>query len=830
MKERIELSENWKIKQEGIDSPWITAKCFPAQVQDILYQEKLLPEEFRVGWCREAIFIGKTDWLYQCEFQGEPGRNCRLIFEGLDTIADIYLNENYLGFHDDFYLPAIFDVTRYLKKDNVLNVKFKSPLRYMKKQEWDSRWDEGVLRCKTVRKPIHDFPPAQMEKGSNYQGAVPYFTPVGIYRNVYLEYYEQEEMLETDFKAKIEQDGRGTLKIEIKGKGMPEKVEVKLTWKNTGQVLETKTYVPFTKDDNWEIKDIFYLESPPLWNPRGFGKQNLCLVEAIVYKNHKCADKKIVTVGFRSIEMPKEFAFFINGKKIRLFGGSLDPMQGYTHCYDKDRASRLFQLVENANMNTLRIWGEGIPLPDEFYEECDKYGILVWQEFFLGHGAYPDSIKIKESCIKEAEVLIKRLRNHPCILLWCGGNETIMGAEFQRTKCFGSSIILQEFPKLIQHLDAARYYHPNSPWGGEWANDPREGDHHTYDCVWEYPYKDYPNFISEHIRTSPPILHSLKKMIHGPLWKASYTGEVSKPGEDIMPANWLERTHLGALAQRKTGAYWEYYDGDEPEDFIYAFGASYGKEIRRYAEQVRIGSHKPSDFLNRSKGYFACKLVDTWPKIYCAPIDFFQEVYIPYYTLKRAFEPICLCFQKEDSVCLWCVNDSPKHITKKVEWGFMDLETEKILAVNQKAVYVPQGEAEIVFDYAEYRFFSKNSILFARFLNEQDEEEYTVIDYVDIERHLNFKEPQLQVRFEKDYIFIKARHFARSVEILGKQGDDEFGWLFEDNYFDLLPGQERKIRILGNKTWGEIRIKPRYGDEQVFYWKGDGSFGENRFK
>ncbi len=94
-------------------------------------------------------------------------------------------------------------------------------------------------------------------------------------------------------------------------------------------------------------------------------------------------------------------------EKVRLFGGSLDPLQGYTHCYQPEREQRLFEMVENANMNTLRIWGEGIPLPDAFYEECDRRGILVWQEFFLGHGAYPDSQKIRELCKKRSGVPCK---------------------------------------------------------------------------------------------------------------------------------------------------------------------------------------------------------------------------------------------------------------------------------------------------------------------------------------------------------------------------------------------------------------------------------------
>lgn len=209
--------------------------------------------------------------------------------------------------------------------------------------------------------------------------------------------------------------------------------------------------------------------------------------------------------------MPVPLAFIINGKKVRLWGGSMDPMQGYTHCYQKERAERIFDMVENANMNTLRIWGEGIPLPDEFYEEADRRGILIWQEFFMGHGAYPDNEEYGMKCVKEAEVLVRRLRHHASLLMWCGGNETIMGAELIGKYPFGDWIAKSAFPEMLRRLDPERYYHVNSPYGGEWTNDPREGDSHTYECIWEYPYQEYPNFLSESIRTAPPARYSLEK-------------------------------------------------------------------------------------------------------------------------------------------------------------------------------------------------------------------------------------------------------------------------------------------------------------------------------
>lgn len=873
MRERRELKENWKIrKADGektvcgeagreCDDGWYEAVNFPAQVQDILYEHGVLSEEFRVGWCREALFIGESDWIYRCEFSGDPARRSRLIFEGVDTVADFYLNGVLLGHHTDFYLPAEFDTTEFLQKENRLEVFFRSPLKYLETLDWDPKWSPAVLRCKAMRKPIHDFRPEGELKGSNYQGAVPYFTPVGLYAPVYLEYYETEEITECHFDAEVLEAGDGKIRVSLKGTGRPDWIvisvlpedETVLCTRNTcleanarssadqtgqsgigdvcsgidpvedSQCAVKEAYLeirPIVDGDGWHAAEELTVEQPPLWNPRGFGAQPLFRASAVIWKASVQQDCRTALLGFRRVESPAPLAFIINGKKVRLFGGSLDPMQGYTHCYQDERAGRLFDMVENARMNTLRIWGEGIPLPDRFYEECDRRGILVWQEFFLGHGAYPDSPAYRDACVAEAEVLIKRLRSHPCLLLWCGGNETIMGAQFQGYPVYGSEIALEALQEVVAALDPGRYYHVNSPYGGDWADDPRQGDFHTYDCVWEYPYRDYPNFISEHIRTSPPVLHSLERMVHGSVWERDGQGQILGIGPaehaaaPLMPENWLERTHPGAFPQRKTAAFWEFYDASEPDDFIYRFGAAYGKEIKRYAEQVRIGSREPAEFTGRSKGYFACKLVDTWPKIYCAPIDFFQEAYIPYYALKRAFAPVCLCFQKEESIRLWCVNDSAQAVEREIEFGLLDLRSERIIRQERRTVWVAQGDAVMVFDLAAFQFFHKDTVLFARALGETAGDTEVCIDYVDLERHLDFPDPQLQIRAEGEYLIIKARHFARSVEILGEQDGDKFGWLFEDNYFDLLPGQEKRVRILGDKAYGTLTVKPRYGTAQ----------------
>ena len=351
MKRSVELKKGWSLKRAGKTAEsqedglaaaettaarlrdWIRIKTMPAQVQDVLYEHGLLPEEFRLGWCEKALFIGESDWIYRCSFTGEKGRKCRILFQGLDTIADIYLNGIKLGRCEDFYLPAEFDITDLLERDNTLYLHFISPISYMKEQDWEEKWNGSVMRCKTVRKPIHDFPPEKTEKGSNYQGAVPYFTPVGVYGPVSLVYYEEEEIRDDFIQARAEADGNGVLSIEMRGTGRPDTLTVHWDFsgengKEKGDKGGSKSFRPDVREDGWSIREEIEVDSPPLWWPRGFGEQNLAEINIEIRKNGKVCDHILKRIGFRRIQMEVPFAYHINGKKVRLFGGSLDPLRG----------------------------------------------------------------------------------------------------------------------------------------------------------------------------------------------------------------------------------------------------------------------------------------------------------------------------------------------------------------------------------------------------------------------------------------------------------------------------------------------------------------------
>ncbi len=793
---------------------WIPVVHMPAQVHDVLYENGMIPEEYRVGWCEKVLWTAEYDWVYRCRFGLAAGQEkAEFYFGGLDTYADIYLNGKLIGRHEDFYLPQRADVSSLLRKENTLLIHFHRICDILDGMELNPEWDGAVMKCKMIRKPIHDFAPDEV-KGSNYQGAVPYFTPTGVYGEIGLDLWEKARIRETLVNVSVNEDYDGRIDVKISGEDTVggERPTVGYRVCLGEQMVAEGELAVSCATGVWEAGGEITVSQPELWFPRGFGEQTRYGLCFTLKKNGDCLDTWDKLIGFKRVEMPAPLEYFVNGKRVRLWGGSMDPLQGYTHCYCKDRAMRLFDMVENAHMNTLRIWGEGIPQPDDFYEEADKRGILIWQEFFLGHGAYPDTKEIADACELEARELVKRLLHRVCLLMWCGGNETVMGAEFIGKYPFGINILLENFPKVVKELDPGRYYHPNSPWGGEWANDPREGDYHTYDCVWQYPYQDYPLFISEHIRTAPPVEHSLRRMIKGEFWneQAAEKGMLSTySSPSTMPDNWLYRSHPGANGQRKSGPYWEFYDPAGPDDMMYRFAASYGQEIRRYGEQIRRGTNVPGSKA-RSRGYFSCKLLDTWPKVYCASIDFFQEGYIPYYSLVKLFEPVMLSFEKGESIRLWMINDSAEDIEGSVMLGIYHLEEEKVLRQDRIDVNVSQGDAEMIFDLVVYRFFPKDCILYARFTDKHGSVICTSVDYVDIERHLRYKEAEISVTLEENTLAVRSNAFVRCVELKGKCGEDEFGWLFTDNYFDLMPGDTKYVTIVGNRDCGQISVKGHY--------------------
>jgi hypothetical protein len=223
------------------------------------------------------------------------------------------------------------------------------------------------------------------------------------------------------------------------------------------------------------------------------------------------------------------------------------------------------------------------------------------------------------------------------------------------------------------------------------------------------------------------------------------------------------------------------------------------------------GSNKP----RISNAHLIWKLFDTWPLIYSAIIDYYLEPFIPYYEAKRSYDPIMCCFDIRDSITLWLVNDSAEDSSGTIEYGIFTPKTNTFLKKKKISASMISGVSGEIAGLDEFGAFRTENILYARYIDKKHGIDYLNIDYVDIDRRLNFPEAKLTLAIEGDVLSVTTDQFARCVELEGNDKGDEFGFYFEDNYFDLLPGITKKIRINGRHTSGNITAKAHYSPHKT---------------
>lgn len=806
----------------------------PAEVHDVLLAHHRIPEETLVGWCEQSEWVAKQDWVYRTVFDCETnGKRIFLRFDGLDTVVYVYVNGHLVLSHTNFFLPSRVEITDLLKPHNTLLLHVRSPLAYCDEKGgpvYSELFGEKSIYCFPIRKPFHDMPfQTNVGDGQSYQGAYPYHTTLGVYRDIYLECVDRAEICRDWMRTKLDKNyKRGRILIDLEGNGQLANGHISLVVKDESGKIVAKQEAPVSGDTSpgWKAFIEGEVDVPQLWWPRGFGKQSRYEVTVQLFDDDLICDALTKKIGFREVKTSGNLDFMINGKIVRLWGGSMDPIDGFTHVWQEDRATAMLDMVENAHMNTLRVWGEGgIPQDDRFYEECDRRGILIWQEFFMAHFIPGETSEHRAMYRQEAETLICRLRHRPCLLMWCGGNETISINEFNlgyHCDYIGKKVLTEDYPEVIERLDPGRFYLTSSPctpegFDGRFSNDFKSGDYHVFTCHYYHPESDYYNFVSEDIRVAPPPKHSMEKIIKGPLWPEGYTGQFRYDDPYPMPMNWIRRTSISNIGHIKTGPIGEYYDADTLDEFMYRFGAAAAQDYRFNIEHIRMGSLEGGLYRSdRSKGHFACKLNDTWPKIYCCPIDYFQEGFHSYYAFRRAQQPILVCFDvRKENITVWLVNDTAEDIEGRVVCKAFMPQSNSFLPGREKStdIVMPQGCSDIVFDLQDFMAIPRDAILYAWFEDKAGNQLVSSVQHLRMERHMRFPNAHLSVSVEKNELIVTTDQYAHCVEIEGNANGRADGWFFQDNYFDLMPWEIKRVRILGHHREGTIFLKAHYAKE-----------------
>ncbi|MCW3168402.1 glycoside hydrolase family 2 protein [Chryseobacterium sp. 09-1422] len=789
--ERNLSAEKWQFKNAK-DNKWLTATV-PGTVHLDLMNHKIISDPYKDENEKKVQWVENEDWDYQTVFKVSDkeleNQNADLVFHGLDTFSEIYLNGKLLKKTDNMFRIWEIPVKNDLKVgNNTLQIKFKSSVNVGKELAKKVPFTMPESPRSFVRK-------AQYQFGWDWG---PRLVTAGIWKDVKLNFWNHAKLE----NVKIEQKSLTKQKADLI-------IHAEIFAEDEGKYSfttdKTNHDIVLKKGLN-KISVPFKIENPHFWQPNGWGKAMTYLLKFALKKDAQIIDQKDETIGLRTIELIQEkdekgksFYFKVNGNPMYAKGTNWIPSDSFTTRITKEKYQKLIKDCKDANMNMIRIWGGGIYEDDEFYKACDENGILVWQDFMFAGSFYPSDEDFLNNVKEEVRDQVNRLQNHPSIALWCGNNEideAIVNWGYQKQFKYSKEDSLQvwkDYKKVFheaipnalkENLTSEKnIYWPTSPsigWGHKESL--TEGDSHYWGVWWgEFPFEIYnekvPRFASEYGFQGMPSLDAVKAMF-------SRNPDLS-----------LENPTIKAHEKNARGFHIisEYMKRDYvvPKDFVKYNYVSQLLQAR--GMQIAIEAHRRAKPYNMGTLYW--QLNDCWPVISWSSIDYLGNWKALHYQIKRSFENQVILTEEIDGFLnFYAVNDELKKFDDiKVEIQVVDFKG-KILddlttVQNGKTL---EGIAKI--DHIEIKNLikhsNKNEVFLKLFLKDINKK-------IIAENHHFFAKPK-DLKLTQPNIQIKkisATEIEISTDVLAKDvylmGDTHFS----DNFFDLLPKTSKRIKL-----------------------------------
>ena len=798
-----ELNQNW------------TMRC----VEDLQWQEAIVPGTVYTDLLRNGNMenpywkdnedavcsLMEKDYEYQCTFQGEETSELSSVFlrfEGLDTVADIYLNNVHLGNAESMHRIWEYSVKDILLSgENTLKVVFHSPLKFIAeayKKYGNIGNDDTYEGFMHLRKAHYMF-------GWDWGAHLPdagIFRPVflcsvshGRIDSVYIRQQHEENKCTLKFKGDCIRETPGEYQWRV------------LVTAPDGQKYETALSA--------EGEGQLVIEDPELWWPNGLGDQPLYQVEAQLLYEGNVEDTWKKRIGLRTMTMQRKkdqygesFAHEVNGKAFFAMGADYIPEEHLLGRRCEEKTRRLLEDCRLANFNVIRVWGGGFYPDDWFFDICDELGLVVWQDFMFACSVYELTPEFEANIRKEFADNIKRLRHHASLGLWCGNNEMEM---FVDERCWVTKasevrdyLFMYEriIPEVLGEYDPETFYWPASPSSGgsfDNPNDPDRGDVH-YWKVWHgnRPFSEYRKHFFRYASEFGFQALPSKKTIE------TFTDD---------PDDWNLFSYIMEKHQRNYGANGKIMNYMQqtyryPGDFdtvIYASQLLQADAIRYGVEHFRRNR-------GRCMGAVYWQLNDCWPVISWSSIDYTGRWKALHYYAKRFFAPVMIScqeeswltqeanmnrqhFQFEKSIHLNVTNETLGDKEILVKWYVRNAAAE-ILREEQAVIQVPALESVWLpkEELPEIDVFTQY-VSFEAWENGKCISEGTVI--FSYPKYFRYENPELSCKVEGNQITVSSPVYAKSVEILNEQED----LVLSDNYFDLN-GDSRTVEILRGKPEG----------------------------
>lgn len=793
-----EIHENWTFRKSG-DNEWLPASV-PGTVHTDLFQNKLIPDPFFGSNAKQVQWIEREDWEYQCHFNVSAyllnHDQLEIWFYGVDTYSEISLNGHVIIRTNNMFRPWSADVKNHLHEgENVLLVKFASPyftgLAKYQKHPWQlpANNDKGEFKVSPYsRKASYhygwDWAPRLLTSGFHKNIELIAFNKLKI-RDFYIHQQEQSPSFASLLcKLELEVHSAGEYIFAL---------FVDRDLVSTGKLRLTPGINSFSLP--------FGIHNPRLWYPRGYGNPDVYKITIDITAEDGIVDTRQTTTGIRKVELIREksgenegFMFRVNGMDVYARGANIIPLDYFTHKVKKTDYKALIDSAVSVNMNMLRVWGGASYEKDSFYNLCNQEGIMVWQDFMFACMMYPSDNEFLAIVQQEIEYNIKRLRNHPSVVLWCGNNEILEGFNFWGWKDELQENAVQAFesykkvfygliPETLKSLDPSRPYWPSSPSSG-YSSPPEihSGDYHFWDIIKQpLPLSSYEEnvgrFMSEYGFKSYPELKTIN----------AYCSENDRDiHSEVMEIHQGWETGADLVDRHTTRLFGK---TDSFENFIFLSQLTQTQAIKTAIEAHRRA--KPY-----CMGSLFWQLNDCWPCASWSAIDYYGRWKALMYELRHLFSDLIISpVIKDNQVQVFVVSDKPTPLKISIILRLLNFEGIELF-YKQIDHQTNPSIAEMVFSIPVDKLNianRKDQVVFVAEILEGKKRLDRNLLYFTRPADLLLKDILPEMEFNetgnKTMLFLSSPFLIKNlyIEHIDKEG------FFSDNFFDLLPGEIKPV-------------------------------------
>lgn len=801
--------KEWKLKEVGKEDT--IAANVPGDITDALYKAgKIEDPFFGLNHLHLREWLDK-DYVYSTEFTLEkmPSEQEDLFisFDGIDLFADIYLNGELLGKTDNMFKKYVFDIGDKIKSGkNSVDVYMHSTTKYMETMDMKDYFAVFNIPRILLRKEQCCF-------GWDWSPNIPGY---GIWQDVMVYTENKAKIVDVHYTASA--NGEAIFFIDIN-------YSVRSYYDNEGNFVEVKQEhedylrVSVTQKPNGDFTNAIVKQVPvsgyksfialtrndiEVWWPIGYGKQPLYGYKAELIRDGEVISEKCGRLAYRDVALEQRpldtellsYQLKINGQPVYMKGSNWVPVDCFTGCVQKEKYEKLIRQAVDANINVLRVWGGGIYEKDIFYDLCDEVGVMVWQDLMFACADIPedDEVFVKNAS-EEIEYQVKRLRNHPSLVYWCGGNEKTgsTGAKIVRGDWF-VNVILRG---IVGNLDESRPFAKQSPFAlTDTANDTSSGESHknSFEVTIRDGFENYRKNVAQN--TVPFISESA---LMGP--HSRQTFEKIFPQEKLWPINeyWEDRLMENPYAAvRLPFAKLEYKFAEELygtpkdlDDFIAKGMLMHAQVLKCEGEYQRAGKGKTAGFLNWMYS-------EIWPSGTWAIVDYYTEPKAVYYQMRKSFAPVLLSYfyRVDGKTVLFGVNDTLTDQKATFEYGQKSMdgrvlwkETGEITLCKDGAYHLPierNIEQENTYLYVTYTVNGQTTTTL-----------YSWDFWSSAKLESDYSVKIEQVTENRVDVTIKAKKFAKSVFV---NMPDNYKYTYSDNYFDVEAGEEKTISVTSQGT------------------------------